>query len=109
MAHRANQPSTSPRSATARGVPLVTRVIATAAGAVIAAAGLSLGAAVSAHAATPVTVHAYAPTGVGGGTTTSPDVASTKYQVQVAGTPVQAGQVNKIRPHNHKAPVASRF
>src|SRR2546423_1910359 len=100
MAHRAKQHSTSPRSATARGVPLVNGVMATAAGAVIAAAGLSLGAAVSAHAATPVTVHAYAPTGVGGGTTTSPDVASTKYQVQVAGTPVQAVQYNKSG-HNY--------
>ncbi|MER6496364.1 DNRLRE domain-containing protein [Streptomyces griseorubiginosus] len=64
------------------------RFIAAAAGAAITAASLMLTAVVPAQAAT--TVHTYAPTGVGGGTTTSPDVASTKYQVQVAGTPVQA-------------------
>ncbi|MFF4628906.1 hypothetical protein [Streptomyces griseorubiginosus] len=64
------------------------RFIAAVAGAAITAASLMLTAVVPAQAAT--TVHTYAPTGVGGGTTTSPDVASTKYQVQVAGTPVQA-------------------
>ncbi|MET7453480.1 DNRLRE domain-containing protein [Streptomyces sp. NPDC005574] len=64
------------------------RIIAAAAGATIAAASLMLTTTVPAQAAT--TVHTYAPTGVGGDTTTSPDQASTKYQVQVAGTPVQA-------------------
>lgn len=36
------------------------------------------------------TVTAYAPTGVGNGTTTSPDVASTKYTVTANGTSVEA-------------------
>ncbi|MGQ4335476.1 DNRLRE domain-containing protein [Streptomyces hayashii] len=76
--------------ASARGRSGVHRIIAAAAGAAIAAASLMLTGAVPAHAA--ATVHTYAPTGVGGGTTTSPDVAATKYQVQVAGTPVQAVQ-----------------
>lgn len=79
-------------SAPARGISRVNRITAAAAGAVIAAATLALGAAVPAHAATSVTVHTYAPTGVGGGVTASPDVASTKYRVQVAGTPVEAVQ-----------------
>ena len=77
-----------PNPAPARRRSRVRRVIAAAAGATLAAASLMLTGTVPAHAAT--TVHTYAPTGVGGGTTTSPDVASTKYQVQVAGTPVQA-------------------
>ncbi|MFC9930522.1 glycosyl hydrolase family 28 protein [Streptomyces sp. NPDC127190] len=79
-----------PNPAPARRASRVMRFRAAAAGAVIAAASLLLTGVVPAHAAT--TVHTYAPTGVGGGTTTSPDVASTKYQVQVAGTPVQAVQ-----------------
>lgn len=77
-----------PNPAPARRRSRVRRVIAAAAGATLAAASLMLTGTVPAHAAT--TVHTYAPTGVGGGTTTSPDVASTKYQVQVAGTPVEA-------------------
>ncbi|KAK1185823.1 DNRLRE domain-containing protein [Streptomyces sp. NBS 14/10] len=77
-----------PNPAPARRSSRVKRFIAAAAGATIAVASLMLTGAVPAHAAT--TVHTYAPTGVGGGTTTSPDAASTKYQVQVAGTPVQA-------------------
>ncbi|MFF5494299.1 DNRLRE domain-containing protein [Streptomyces aquilus] len=76
-----------PTPAPARRGSRVTRFVAAAAGAAITAASLMLTAVVPAHAAT--TVHTYAPTGVGGGTTTSPDQASTKYQVQVAGTPVQ--------------------
>lgn len=83
MAHRAKQHPTSHRP---------TRIIAAAVGAAVVAAGLSLGAAVTARAAASVTVHTYAPTGVGGGVTTSPDVASTKYQVQVAGASVGAVQ-----------------
>ncbi|GHH80809.1 DNRLRE domain-containing protein [Streptomyces capitiformicae] len=77
-----------PNRAPARRSSRVRRIIAGAAGATIAVASLMLTGAVPAQAAT--TVHTYAPTGVGGGTTTSPDQASTKYQVQVAGTPVQA-------------------
>ncbi|MFF7391782.1 DNRLRE domain-containing protein [Streptomyces scabiei] len=77
-----------PNLAPARRRSRVKRVIAAAASATIAAASLMLTGAAPAQAAT--TVHTYAPSGVGGGTTTSPDVASTKYQVQVAGTPVQA-------------------
>ncbi|MHC5906905.1 DNRLRE domain-containing protein [Streptomyces sp. S6] len=77
---------------TARGTSRVNRVIAATTGAALTAAGLLLTGAASAHAATPVTVHTYAPTGVGGGTTTSPDVAATKYQVQAAGTSVPAVQ-----------------
>ncbi|WP_055525195.1 glycosyl hydrolase family 28 protein [Streptomyces graminilatus] len=76
----------------ARGTSRVNRIIAATASAALTAASVLLTGAVSAHAATPVTVHTYAPSGVGGGTTTSPDVAATKYQVQVAGTPVQAVQ-----------------
>ncbi|RSX52126.1 hypothetical protein D2E25_1537 [Bifidobacterium goeldii] len=38
------------------------------------------------------TVTAYAPTGVGGDTTTSPDVASTKYTVTANGTEIEAVQ-----------------
>ncbi|MFI1509886.1 hypothetical protein [Streptomyces sp. NPDC020597] len=72
----------------ARGRSRGRRTVAAAAGAALAAASLLLAGVVPAHAAT--IVHTYAPTGVGGGTTTSPDVASAKYQVQVAGTPVQA-------------------
>ncbi|MER6146159.1 DNRLRE domain-containing protein [Streptomyces sparsogenes] len=79
-----------PNTAPARRSSRVKRFIAAAAGATIAVASLVLTGTVPAHAATAV--HTYAPTGVGGGTTTSPDVASTKYQVQVAGTPVQAVQ-----------------
>ncbi|MCU7820181.1 hypothetical protein [Kitasatospora sp. DSM 101779] len=79
-----------PNPAPARRGSRVRRLIAAAAGATMTAASLLLAGAVPAHAAT--TVHTYAPTGVGGGTTTSPDVASTKYQVQVAGTSVQAVQ-----------------
>jgi len=79
-------PNPAPASRRSR----VQRFIAAAAGATLAAASLMLTGTVPAHAAT--TVHTYAPTGVGGGTTTSPDVTSTKYQVQVAGTPVQAVQ-----------------
>lgn len=74
----------------ARRSSRLNRVIAAAAGATITAASLMLTGAVPAQAAT--TVHTYAPTGVGGGTTVSPDVASTKYQVQAAGAPVQAVQ-----------------
>lgn len=77
-----------PNPVPARRRSRVQRFIAAVAGAALAAASLMLTATVPAHAAT--TVHTYAPTGVGGGTTTSPDVASTKYQVDVAGTPVQA-------------------
>ncbi|MFI7299208.1 DNRLRE domain-containing protein [Streptomyces sp. NPDC050121] len=77
-----------PNRAPARRSSRVRRIIAAAAGATIAAASLMLAGTVPAQAAT--TVRTYAPTGVGGGTTTSPDAASTKYQVQVAGTPVQA-------------------
>ncbi|AZQ33062.1 DNRLRE domain-containing protein [Streptomyces cyaneochromogenes] len=77
-----------PNPAPARRRSRVKRLIAAVAGATMAAASLMFSGTVPAHAAT--TVHTYAPTGVGGGTTTSPDVASTKYQVQVAGTPVQA-------------------
>jgi trimeric autotransporter adhesin len=77
-----------PNHAPVRRRARVKRVIAAAASATIAAASLMLTGAAPAQAAT--TVHTYAPTGVGGGTTTSPDQASTKYQVQVAGTPVQA-------------------
>jgi trimeric autotransporter adhesin len=77
-----------PKHAPVRRRSRVKRVIAAAASATIAAASLMLTGAAPAQAAT--TVHTYAPTGVGGGTTTSPDQASTKYQVQVAGTPVQA-------------------
>ncbi|MDN0196246.1 DNRLRE domain-containing protein [Streptomyces sp. S.PNR 29] len=84
-----------PNTAPARRSSRVKRFIAAAAGATIAVASLMLTGAVPAHAAT--TVHTYAPTGVGGGTTTSPDVASTKYQVQVAGTPVQTVQYNANR------------
>ena len=84
-------------TAATRGRARVRRLIAAAAGAGLAAAALMLTAAVPADAAT--TVHTYAPTGVGGGTTTSPDVASTKYQVQVAGTPVDAVQY-KESGHN---------
>ncbi|MFC5908718.1 glycosyl hydrolase family 28 protein [Streptacidiphilus monticola] len=80
-------PNTAPPRRTSR----LSRIIATAAGTALTAA-LALTGAGSAHAATPVTVHTYAPSGVGGGTTTSPDVASAKYQVQVAGTPVEAVQ-----------------
>ncbi|MEH0509440.1 hypothetical protein QBC31_01395 [Streptomyces sp. B21-079] len=76
-----------PNRAPARRSSRVKRIIAAAAGVTIAAASLMLTGTVPAQAAT--TVHTYAPTGVGGGTTTSPDQASTKYQVQVAGTPVQ--------------------
>ncbi|MEV8099528.1 DNRLRE domain-containing protein [Kitasatospora sp. NPDC085879] len=79
-----------PNPAPARCGSRVRRLIAAAAGAAVTAASLMLAGAVPAYAAT--TVHTYAPTGVGGGTTTSPDVASSKYQVQVAGTPVQAVQ-----------------
>ncbi|MEU2773721.1 DNRLRE domain-containing protein [Streptomyces sp. NPDC007162] len=79
-----------PTPARARRRSRVKRVIAAAASATIATASLVLAVAVPAQAAT--TVHTYAATGVGGGTTTSPDVAATKYQVQVAGTPVQAVQ-----------------
>ncbi|KUN29877.1 hypothetical protein AQJ23_03830 [Streptomyces antibioticus] len=79
-----------PNPVPARRRSRVQRFIAAAAGATLAAASLMLTGTVPAHAAT--TVHTYAPTGVGGATTTSPDVASTKYQVQVAGTPVQAVQ-----------------
>ncbi|SNX66171.1 glycosyl hydrolase family 28 [Streptomyces sp. TLI_55] len=79
-----------PNPVPARRSSRVKRFIAAAAGATLAAASLMLTTIVPAHAAT--TVHTYAPTGVGGGTTTSPDVASAKYQVQVAGTPVQAVQ-----------------
>ncbi|MFC5664426.1 glycosyl hydrolase family 28 protein [Kitasatospora misakiensis] len=75
----------------ARGTSRVNRVIAASASAALAAASLMLTGAVSAHAATPV-IHTYAPSGVGGGTTTSPDLAATKYQVQAAGTAVQAVQ-----------------
>lgn len=92
MTHRAKQHPTSHSAGRRHGVPRVKRIIAAAVGAAIATAGLSLGAVVSAHAATSVTVHTYAPTGVGGGVTTSPDVASTKYQVQVAGVSVGAVQ-----------------
>ncbi|MFD5259173.1 DNRLRE domain-containing protein [Streptomyces bobili] len=77
-----------PNPVPARRGARVKRFIAAAAGATIAVAGLMLTGTVPAHAAT--TVHTYAPTGVGGGTATSPDMASAKYQVQVAGTPVQA-------------------
>ncbi|GAA3248310.1 hypothetical protein [Nonomuraea helvata] len=77
-----------PNTAPARRSSRVKRFIAAAAGATIAVASLMLTGTVPAYAAT--TVHTYAPTGVGGGTTTSPDAASTKYQVQVADTPVQA-------------------
>ncbi|MGC0342415.1 hypothetical protein [Streptomyces sp. SLBN-8D4] len=77
-----------PTPAPARRRSRVKRIVAAAASATIAAASLMLAGTVPAQAAT--TVHTYAPTGVGGGTTTSPDQASTKYQVQVAGTPVQA-------------------
>ncbi|MGW2487912.1 DNRLRE domain-containing protein [Streptomyces sp. NPDC001606] len=79
-----------PNPVPARRGSRVMRFLAVAAGAVITAASLMLTGVAPAHAAT--TVHTYAPTGVGGGTTTSPDVASTTYQVQVAGTPVQAVQ-----------------
>jgi hypothetical protein len=79
-----------PNHAPIRRRSRVKRVIAAAASATIAAASLMLTGAAPAQAAT--TVHTYAPTGVGGGTTTSPDVASTKYQVQVAGTSVQTVQ-----------------
>ncbi|MFF4692312.1 DNRLRE domain-containing protein [Streptomyces sp. NPDC001307] len=79
-----------PNLAPARRSSRVKRFIAAAAGATITVASLMLTGVVPAHAAT--TVHTYAPTGVGGGTTTSPDLASTKYQVQVAGTPVDAVQ-----------------
>jgi trimeric autotransporter adhesin len=79
-----------PTPARARRRSRVKRVIAAAASATIATASLMLAGAVPAQAAT--TVHTYAPTGVGGGTTTSPDVAATKYQVQVAGTSVPAVQ-----------------
>ncbi|MGQ4480973.1 DNRLRE domain-containing protein [Streptomyces sp. SAS_276] len=79
-----------PNPVPARRGSRVQRFVAAVAGATLAAATLTLTAAVPAHAAT--TVHTYAPTGVGGGTTTSPDVASTKYQVDVAGAPVQAVQ-----------------
>ena len=92
MAHPAKQPPTSHRPGPNRGVPRVKRLLAAAAGAAIAMAGLSFASALSAHAATSVTVHTYAPSGVGGGVTTSPDVASTKYQVQVAGVSVGAVQ-----------------
>lgn len=77
-----------PNPAPARRSSRVKRFVAAAAGATIAVASLVLTGTGPAHAAT--TVHTYAPTGVGGGTTTSPDQASTKYQVKVAGTPVQA-------------------
>lgn len=86
-----------PNPAPARRSSRVKRFIAAAAGATIAVASLMLTGVVPAHGATAV--HTYAPTGVGGGTTTSPDVASTKYQVQVAGTPVQAVQYTANR-HN---------
>ncbi|WP_035849871.1 glycosyl hydrolase family 28 protein [Kitasatospora azatica] len=82
----------APNPTSARGTSRVNRIIAVTASAAIAAASLVLTGAVSAHAATAVTVHTYAPSGVGGGTTTSPDVTSTKYQVQVAGTSVPAVQ-----------------
>ncbi|PIM74388.1 hypothetical protein CTU88_01330 [Streptomyces sp. JV178] len=77
-----------PNHAQVRRRARVKRAIAAAASATIAAASLMLTGAAPAQAAT--TVRTYAPTGVGGGTTSSPDVASSKYQVQVAGTPVQA-------------------
>ncbi|MFF9042084.1 hypothetical protein ACF090_42230 [Streptomyces sp. NPDC014892] len=80
----------APNPAPARRRSRVHRIIAALAGATITVASLMLTGAVPAQAAT--TVHTYAPTGVGGGTTTSPDVASTKYRVQVAGTTVQAVQ-----------------
>ncbi|MEU3888215.1 hypothetical protein [Streptomyces sp. NPDC029041] len=80
-------PSTAPRGSRVR------RIIAAAVGATVTVASVMLTGVVPAQAAT--TVHTYAPTGVGGGTTTSPDVASAKYQVQVAGTPVQAVQYNQ--------------
>jgi hypothetical protein len=87
-----------PNPAPARRRSRVKRIIAAAAGATIAAASLMLTGAVPAQAAT--TVHTYAPTGVGGGTTTSPDVASTKYQVQAAGTSVPAVQYT-ANGHNY--------
>ncbi|MFF7073011.1 DNRLRE domain-containing protein [Streptomyces pseudovenezuelae] len=77
-----------PTPATARRRSRVKRVLAATASATIAAASLMFAGALPAQAAT--TVHTYAPTGVGGGTTTSPDAVSAKYQVQVAGTSVQA-------------------
>ncbi|AUG81769.1 hypothetical protein CFP65_7173 [Kitasatospora sp. MMS16-BH015] len=70
-------------------------MIRPAAGAVLTASLLLAGTGTvpaPAAATTPVTVHTYAPSGVGGGATTSPDVASAKYRVQAAGTPVQAVQ-----------------
>ncbi|MFD5462617.1 glycosyl hydrolase family 28 protein [Kitasatospora sp. NPDC127059] len=83
-----NEADTTPASP--RGNSRVNRLIAATASAAVTAASLLLTGAVPAHAAT--TVHTYAPTGVGGGTSASPDVASTKFQVQAAGTPVQAVQ-----------------
>ncbi|CCK25993.1 putative secreted protein [Streptomyces davaonensis JCM 4913] len=81
-------PNPAPHPAPPRRRSRLKRFIAAAVGASLAAASLLLTGTAPAHAAT--TVHTYAPTGVGGGTTASPDVPSTKYQVQVAGTPVQA-------------------
>ncbi|MBO1329818.1 hypothetical protein [Streptomyces sp. VRA16 Mangrove soil] len=81
-------PAPAPHSSRMHRRSHMRRFIAAAASAGLAAAGLLFAGTVPAHAAT--TVHTYAPTGVGGGTTASPDVASTKYQVDVAGTPVQA-------------------
>ncbi|MEJ2855514.1 MULTISPECIES: glycosyl hydrolase family 28 protein [unclassified Saccharothrix] len=74
------------RSVPARPGSRVLRVIAAAA---VTAATLVIADA-PARADSAATVHTYAPTGVGGGTTTSPDVPSTKYQVHAEGTPVTA-------------------
>ncbi|MFC8432741.1 DNRLRE domain-containing protein [Streptomyces sp. NPDC057253] len=76
--------------AAAGGRSRARRFISAAVGATLTVASLMLTGVVPAHAAT--TVHTYAPTGVGGTTTTSPDVVSTKYQVQAAGTSVDAVQ-----------------